>query len=156
MNDADEKIVAEESNLCKESAGHPVYAMDYHPDDARMLVMSLIRCRRSSRSFYKVQRLDRTVDSCSRSLMKCATSYFHIASRTKLVCQLFINKLWKNTPFVFCIYSYIATQPSPHCAKSEREISLQSDYTARSTKELRRGKGFRAQNLLRSKIVQSR
>jgi len=52
--------------------------MDYHPDDTRTLVMSLMRCYQGSRSFYKVQGLDQTVDSCSQSLMNCATSYFHV------------------------------------------------------------------------------
>lgn len=52
--------------------------MDYHPDDARMLVMPLIRCHHGLRLFYKVQGLNRRVDCYSPSLMKCVTSYFHI------------------------------------------------------------------------------
>lgn len=85
------------SNL-KENVGHPVYAMDYHPDDARTLVISLIRCHQGSRSFYKMQGLDRIVGSCFQSLMKCTTSYFHIedASCMKRICQLIIDKRWEN------------------------------------------------------------
>lgn len=45
---------------------HPVCAMGYHPEsDARAFIVSMIRCHRGSRSFYKVQGSNRTARTLS-------------------------------------------------------------------------------------------